>query len=65
MVNKINPRNIVFVLMAIASIGLAFVKIMDIKDFGVLASLVIGSYFGGALPEQRASNTQNDITPTE
>lgn len=40
-----NNTDLVVVMMAASSIGLTFMKIMDVKDFGALALLILGYKF--------------------
>lgn len=55
--NKLINNNTDFIvtLMAVASIGLTFMKIMDVKDFGALALMILGYKF---------AKSQAAITPT-
>ena len=40
-----SASKIVFILIAVGTIGLTFMKIMDVKDFGMLAGMVFSFYF--------------------
>jgi len=50
--NKIfnSASKIVFVLMALASVALASLKIMDVKDFVILATMSFSFYFTKSTP---------------
>lgn len=55
-----SATRIVFVLMAIATIVLTFMRIIDAKDFMMLASMVFSFYFTRKQNEPSQSNGSND-----
>lgn len=52
-----NNTDLMVLLFTLASIGLTFMKIMDVKDFGALALLVLGYKF--------AKNQMRKLSDTE
>jgi hypothetical protein len=50
---SISTTNTIIFMFSVASIGLTFLGIMDVKDFLQIAILVIGYKFGKSLPEQK------------
>lgn len=54
-----SASKIVFILMAIGTIVLAFLRIIDSKDFVILATMTYGAYFGAKIPS--TEQTKGDI----
>lgn len=46
-----SASKIVFILMAVATIVLAFLQIIDAKDFIQLATMAFAAYFGASIPK--------------
>lgn len=56
-----NNTDLVIVLLTLASIGLTFLNIMDVKDFGAIVLAVFSFKFGKANPTIVSQPTPNQI----
>lgn len=58
-----SASKIVFIAMALATIGLTFVRIIDAKDFIILASMAFSFYFSKK-PEEPLGDTSKTTVET-
>jgi len=54
-----SASKIVFILVAVASIALTFLRIVDAKDFMILASMAFAFYFSKQIPPTNSESKED------